>query len=48
MRRVLICLSTLGVAMGGYYGWRTAGTASMRKKGGKLGEADYLIHSQLS
>lgn len=45
---VLICRSTLGVAMGGCYGGRMASTASMRKSGEKLGQVDCLIHSQLS
>ena len=45
---VLICLSTLDLAMGGCYGWRMGGTALMRKSGGKLEEVDCLIRSQLS
>ena len=45
---VLSCLLTLGLAMGGCYGWRTDSTASMRRSGERLGQVDYLIHSQLS
>lgn len=44
---VLNCLSTLDVAMGGCYGWRTGGTASMRKSAEKLEGMDCLIRSQL-
>ena len=44
---VLIWLSTLDVVMGGCYGRRVVGTASMRKSEGKLEGVVCLIHSQL-